>query len=136
VLGGSISNLLLQRGVLPAQAMLLGILMHGAFGLLLYMVVQLSDVSLVTYGGLLAVAIGSLGLIFGNLTALTMNSAGRQLGVASALMGCLHYLLSALVGYLVSLAVAGPATLPLALGVCAALALILCLLAQRRQQVA
>ena len=131
VLGGSICNLLLKRGGQTRHIMLLGIVAHGLSGLLLFALVQLGWASLMVYCSLLAVAVGSLGLIFGNLTALTMNSAGRQLGVASALMGSLHYLFSAVVGYLVSLAAPGPATLPLAIALCGVLTLGACLWAQR-----
>ena len=131
VLGGSISNLLLKRGGQTRHIMLLGTLVHGLFGLLLFAAVQSGWASLAVYGGLLAVSVGSLGLIFGNLTALTMNSAGQQLGVASALMGSLHYLSAAVVGYLVSLAAPGLATLPLAIALCGMLTLSTCLLAQR-----
>ena len=131
VMGGSISNLLLKRGGQARHVMLLGVWAHGLCGLLLFAMVHLGWASLVIYSGLLAVAVGSLGLIFGNLTALTMNSAGRQVGVASALMGSLHYLLSAVVGYVVSLAAPGPTTLPLTIALCGLLTLSACLLAQR-----
>lgn len=130
VLGAGLSTLLLGWGLRPRQVMLWGICIHGLFGLLLYIAVQLNEDSLLLYAGLLAVAVGSVGLILGNLFALTMDSAGQQLGVASALMGSSHYLMSALVSYVVSLASVGHATLPLAIVICALLALSLCLLAQ------
>lgn len=83
------------------------------------------------YVGLLAIAIAALGLVFGNLTALTMNHGGRQAGVASALMGTLHYLLAAGVGYVVSLATQGPALMPLTIALCGVMALVMCMLAGR-----
>ncbi|SPU49734.1 bicyclomycin resistance protein (transporter) [Bordetella trematum] len=131
VLGGHVGNVLLRRGVHPRHTLYIGIALHGLAGLGLYLIVQAGGASLEVYIALLALAVGALGLIFGNLTALTMASAGRQVGVASALMGSLHYLLSAVIGYLASLAAAGPAALPAAIAVCAALAGGLCLVASR-----
>ncbi len=131
VLGGHVGNVLLRRGVHPRHTLYIGIALHGLAGLGLYLIVQAGGASLEVYIALLAFAVGALGLIFGNLTALTMASAGRQVGVASALMGSLHYLLSAVIGYLASLAAAGPAALPAAIAVCAALAGGLCLVASR-----
>lgn len=47
----------------------------------------------IVYRMLIGLAIGALGLVFGNLTTLTMGDAGRQTGIASALMGVLQYLM-------------------------------------------
>ncbi|WP_295558117.1 multidrug effflux MFS transporter [uncultured Stenotrophomonas sp.] len=131
VVGGQIGNLLLRRGLSPQYAMFLGIGLHGAAGLMLFLLLQMGVDKLAFYIAFLAVAVGALGLIFGNLTALTMGAAGRQIGVASALMGTIHYLLSAMIGYAVSLLAQGPALMPLSIAVCATLSGILCLLAAR-----
>ncbi|WP_295553750.1 multidrug effflux MFS transporter [uncultured Stenotrophomonas sp.] len=131
VLGGQIGNRMLARGVHPQRAMLLGIATHGLAGIALLLSVKSGIAGLWLYAVLLAVAIGALGLVFGNLTALTMASAGRQVGVASALMGTLHYLLSAIIGYAASFTTQGPALLPLAIASCAAAAALLCHLARR-----
>lgn len=133
VIGGQVSNRLLKRGVAESSIMFRGIGVHALAGVALFAVVRLGESSLWTYACLLAVGVGALGLVFGNLTALTMAHAGRQLGVASALMGTLHYLLSALIGYVVSLAAQGPLSLPVVLAVCGALAGLACGLAGRLQ---
>ncbi|MCL7713839.1 multidrug effflux MFS transporter [Stenotrophomonas mori] len=131
VLGGQLGNQLLKRGVRPQRTMFLGIALHGLAGLALFVAVATGTAGLWTYVALLALAIAALGLVFGNLTALTMASAGRQAGVASALMGTLHYLLSAVIGYVASLTAQGPALLPLAIALCALAAAMLCLSAAR-----
>ncbi|MCQ9618080.1 multidrug effflux MFS transporter [Paenalcaligenes niemegkensis] len=131
VLGGQISNQMLKRGTREQHAMYLGIIVHSVAGLLLFLAVRTEIAKLWVYFSLLALAVGSLGMVIGNLTALTMANAGRQAGTASALMGTLHYLLSAIIGYAVSFAAAGPASLPLAIAVCGALALLLSLMAAR-----
>lgn len=132
VLGGMISNRLLGTGCTAGGIMLAGITVHALAGWVLFCSVQAGDASLGVYAGLLAVAVGALGMIFGNLTALTMSHAGQQAGVASALMGTLHYLMSAAIGYAVSLAPQGPALLPVAIFACGVLAAGLCVIAKRR----
>lgn len=126
VVGGHISNRLLKRGAAAGTIMLRGIVLHMVAGLTLFLVTQTSDTSLTVYSGLLAVALGALGLVFGNLTALTMMHAGQQAGVASALMGMLHYLTAAIIGYAVSFMPQGLGQLPLAIACCGAFALLLC----------
>ncbi|MBR8654070.1 multidrug effflux MFS transporter [Achromobacter sp. Marseille-Q0513] len=122
VLGGAISNRLLGQGRTAGGIMLAGIGAHALAGLALFGALRAGLAPFTVYAGLLAVAVGALGMIFGNLTALTMSHAGKQAGVASALMGTLHYLMSAAIGYAVSLAPQGPAALPLAIFACGALA--------------
>src|SRR5690606_8149549 len=73
VIGGQISNRMLKSGTTEQRTMYIGIIVHALAGFLLFL------------------AVGSLGMVFGNLTALTMNNAGLQAGTASALMGTLHY---------------------------------------------
>lgn len=134
VLGGFVSNALLKRNMAARHIALFGILLHALTGLLLFTLTRDAGISLPTYAGLLALAIGSLGLVFGNLTALTMNHAGHHAGVASALMGMLHYLLAAVLGYLVSLLAQGIGLLPLAIGICGLLALLACLWGAHQEQ--
>ncbi|MCG2602492.1 MAG: multidrug effflux MFS transporter [Achromobacter sp.] len=122
VLGGMISNRLLDQRRSAAAILLAGIAAHALAGLVLFLLARAGQAPFAVYAGLLAVAVGALGLVFGNLTALTMSHAGKQAGVASALMGTLHYLMSAAIGYAVSLAPQGPALLPLAICACGALA--------------
>lgn len=131
VIGGQLSNKLLEMEFSEHKIMYIGILIHTIAGFILYLVANSDFVNLWIYFALLALAIGSLGMVFGNMTALTMNSAGRQVGTASALMGTSHYLLSAIVGYLFSFAAPGPSALPLGIAICGATALLLSLLARR-----
>ena len=126
VLGGQLGNALQGRGLPEQRILVLGLGIHTAAGLALAVSVQAGAAPLPVYAGLLALAIGSLGLVFGNLTALTMAEAGAQAGVASALMGMLQYLLSAIVGYVVSLAEAATAALPWSIAACGVLAMLLC----------
>lgn len=95
---------------------------HILAGLALLTLVQAGNDSLSAYCLLLGLAIGALGMVFGNLTALTIGDAGKQTGVASALMGLLQYLMSAVIGYFVSLAPQGLYLMPLTLALCGMLA--------------
>lgn len=131
ILGGILANWLAGRGMKPARVTYIGLGVHALAGALLTLAVKSSMATFEVYVGLLAVAIGALGLVFGNLTALTMNHGGRQAGVASALMGTLHYLLAAGVGYVVSLATQGPALMPLTIALCGVMVIALCALAAR-----
>ncbi|CAB3707499.1 Bicyclomycin resistance protein [Achromobacter deleyi] len=133
VLGGMVSNRLLGQGRGAGALTLAGIGVHALAGLALFGAVLAGQAPFAVYAGLLAVAVGALGLIFGNLTALTMSHAGKQAGVASALMGTLHYLMSAAIGYAVSLAPQGPGLLPVAIFACGVLAAGLCVVAGRRR---
>nr|WP_312989067.1 multidrug effflux MFS transporter [Comamonas koreensis] len=116
----------LQRRWSEQRILVLGLAWHTAMGLLLVACSLSGAAPLWLYAALLALAIWSLGLVFGNLTALTMAQAGGQAGVASALMGSLQYLLSACVGLALSLAAPGLLPLPLTLVLCGALALLCC----------
>lgn len=127
VLGGVVSNFLLNKQVDAKKIMLLGVITHCFAGVLLWGLILVDLMTFYSYVGLLALAIGALGLVFGNLTALAMEHGGENNGVASAVLGMLQYLISAVVGYLVSLVAQGPAAIPLAISVCGGLACWLCL---------
>ncbi len=114
------------------RVLLAGIAVHALAGLALLLAVQAGVAGLGIYLGLLGLSIWTLGLVFGNLTALTMAQAGEQAGVASALMGLLQYLMGAVVGALVTLAAPGLAPLPATIFVCGVLALLCCWLGARR----
>lgn len=90
ILGGTLANKLAGRGMTPAQVTLVGLGLHALAGALLFLAVMADMATLEIYGVLLAVAIGALGLVFGNLTALTMNAGGARAGVASAQIGRAH----------------------------------------------
>ncbi|PSJ22609.1 Bcr/CflA family drug resistance efflux transporter [Halomonas sp. ND22Bw] len=129
ILGGTLANKLAAGGMTPARVTFIGLGLHALAGALLFLAVMTDMDTLAVYGTLLGVAIGALGLVFGNLTALTMNAGGARAGVASALMGTLHYLVAAAVGYLASLVVQGPHVMPLVLALCGLAAIALCRLA-------
>lgn len=129
IIGGMLSNALSARGLAPVGVTYIGLGIHALAGALLYLVVMADMATFEAYVALLAVAIGALGLVFGNLTALTMNAGGAQAGVASALMGTLHYVIAAAVGYMASLVTQGPHLMPLTLTLCGMAALLLCRLA-------
>ncbi|REC95590.1 multidrug effflux MFS transporter [Kushneria indalinina] len=131
ILGGTLANILAGRGMTPARVTYLGLGVHALAGGLLALAVAAGMGTFEVYVALLALAVAALGLVFGNLTALTMNHGGRQAGVASALMGTLHYLLAAGVGYVVSLATQGPALMPLTIAICGVMAIVMCVLAGR-----
>lgn len=131
VLGGVVSNYVLKAGMPTSRVLALGLIVHTASAWLLYVAVQADVAGLILYAALIAMSVGSLGMVFGNVTALTMNVAGPQAGTAAALMGMFHYLISAVVGYIVSLAVPGPHVVPLAIGGCGLLSILLYVLAGR-----
>jgi DHA1 family bicyclomycin/chloramphenicol resistance-like MFS transporter len=73
-----------------------------------------------------------LGLITGNLTAMTMAHTQQHAGIASALMGLIQFLLAATIGFLASIAAAPSLyTLPVALLVLGCVAMGLCLIGRR-----
>ena len=126
VLGGQISAMLLKRGSSEQGVMYAGIAVHTAAGLVLAALVQANIINFWSYAALVATALGALGLVFGNLTALTMSSAEGRAGAASSFMGSIQYLLSALIGYGVSVLAQSLAQLPFAIAVCGMLSAILC----------
>lgn len=131
VIGGALADQLLKRGVAARRILLAGLVAHAGVALCLFATTLVAGLNLRVYMLLLALAIGALGLVFGNLTALAMAAARGQAGVASALLGMLQYLVSALVGYLASLFAQGAAMLPLALGLCGGAAILATLVGRR-----
>ena len=131
ILGGTLSTVLLARGTPPIRVTLGGLVLHTLAGGVLYLLALEGIATLWVYSMLLAFAIGSLGLILGNIVALTMSIGGSQAGVASALMGTLHYLVAATVGYLASLFPQGPESMPLLIALCGIAAILLAFYARR-----
>lgn len=131
IVAGRINDHLLAR---LGAARLLGaaLWLHAAAALALLAVVLLLPpaAAKLPFIAALALVVGSLGLTFGNATALTMDCARDQVGYAAAMMGVLQYALGALSGLaLAPLGRAvggGPAeALALTLLACSALALAL-----------
>lgn len=131
VVGGFLSNKALSLGSTPQRVTLVGVVLHVLAGLALFLLIQADGAGLIAYCVLIGLAIGALGLVFGNLTALTMGDAGKQTGTASALMGVLQYLMAAVIGYIVSLGPQGPGLLPLTIATCGCLAALMTLIGGR-----
>ncbi|MEH4877857.1 multidrug effflux MFS transporter [Klebsiella variicola] len=131
VAGGMLSNRLATKGLSSQKILTIGLSIHTLAALCLFVIARSEIGGMPLYGCVLAIIIGSLGLIFGNVTALTMNNAGPQVGTASALMGMLQYFIAAVIGYVASLFVQSPDLMPLVITFCGALAAIFQRLANR-----
>ncbi|RUR54191.1 multidrug effflux MFS transporter [Vreelandella populi] len=134
VIGGAVSNALIKREWSTFRVMMAGTAIYALAGAVLWCVNTLGAPTLVTYSLILGLAIASLGMVFGNVMALIMNAADSPAGVASALMGVLQYLLSAVVGFAVSMTTVSPSQLPATIAVCGVLALVLCWMARLKAQ--
>lgn len=122
--GGFLSNLLLKRGYTEIGLTRIGVTVHILAGSILFIAALAGAASLALFVVAIAIGMGALGLVFGNLTALTMQQAKHQAGVASSIMGALQYLLSSIIGFAYSKWSAGLESLPLTLALCGAIALI------------
>ncbi len=131
VIGGVISNFLSSKALSSRKVLSIGLCIHTLTAFVLFVMALTSTGGMLLYSSLLAIAIGSLGLIFGNVTALTMNNAGPQAGTASALMGMLQYFIAAIVGYVMTFFVQSPAIMPLFITLCGALAAVFLWIATR-----
>lgn len=80
---------------------------------------------------LLWLAIGSLGLIFGNASAAAMAGASKEAGTASSLLGVIQYVLGAGVGILIGIVGTSALALACVLAICAFLACVACVAAER-----
>jgi len=134
VLGGMLSNRLASKGLSAQKILAMGLIILTVAALGLFVIARSETGGMALYGSVLAIIIGSLGLIFGNVTALTMNNAGPQAGTASALMGMLQYFIAAIVGYVATLFVQSPALMPVVITLCGVLALFFQRLASRTSQ--
>lgn len=116
MIGISQINLRLLKIYSTAQVLFIGLSGFVAIGLVLLTLVQLDAFTLLSYGVLIALGMAMLGLIGGNLTAMTMAHTQQHAGTASALMGFMQFLLAALIGFIASI-VAAPSlhTMPTAL---------------------
>ncbi len=125
--GGFVSNALLKQGCSEQNLTLTGIVIHLAATGILLLAILAGVASLIPFALLIAVAVGALGLVFGNLTALTMQQAKRQAGVASSVMGAMQYLQSSIIGFLYSKFAFELEGLPLTMFICGVIALVFCL---------
>lgn len=121
--GGFLSNVLLKHGHTEIALTRTGIAIHVLAGSVLFIAALAGAASLMLFVVAIAIGMGALGLVFGNLTALTMQQAKHQAGVASSIMGALQYLLSSIIGFAYSKWSVGLASLPLTLALCGVIAL-------------
>lgn len=120
IIFGQLSIWLLNRGWSAYQVLKLGSIILMFFTLMLSLVTLLYTPSLWVYTLLLTMVISSTGLLFGNLTALTMQQVQHHLaGIASALIGLLQYSFGAVIGFIASLATENILVLPVTLLICA-----------------
>lgn len=131
VVGGMFSNRLTSKGLPSQYILIIGLSIHTLAALSLFVIASFSVGGMPVYASLLAIIIGSLGLVFGNVTALTMNNAGSQVGIASALMGMLQYFLASFIGFISTQLVQNPPLMPLVITFCGMLAVFFQWLATR-----
>lgn len=131
VTGGMLGNRLASKGFSSQKILTLGLTIHTLAALGLFAIARSETGGMLVYASVLAIIIGSLGLVFGNVTALTMNNAGPQAGTASALMGMLQYFIAAIVGYVATLFIQNPALMPAVITLCGILAVLFNWLAAR-----
>lgn len=135
VAAGALNQVLLRRWQ-PLTIVLAALAAHTAVGAVLWGWVATGQAGLWGYAFGLSLAMATIGLTFGNLSALTMAHAGEQAGTASALMGLLQMALGALVGALAAGLDPAPGPLPVVFVACGAVSLACCALAARPRFVA
>ena len=129
MIGISQINLRLLKIYSVARVLFIGLAGYIAIGAMLLSLVQMGWAALWSYSILLGLGMAMLGLITGNLTAMTMAHTQQHAGIASALMGLIQFLLAATIGYLASIAAAPSLyTLPIALMLLGFIAMGLCLI--------
>jgi len=127
-------NLRLLKNYSAARVLFIGVSCFIGIGIMLLTLVQLEWMALWSYSLLLGLSVAMLGMIIGNLTALTMAHTQQHAGIASALMGLMQFLLAATIGFLVSLTAPTLSTIPIALIVFGSLALGLSLIGRHFSQ--
>ena len=122
-------NLRLLKLYSATQIVFVGLGGFMVIGTLLMSLVQLDWQALWSYSILLGMGIAMLGMITGNLTAMTMAHTQQHAGIASALMGFMQFVLAATIGFIASI-IAAPSllTMPIALLILGLAAMGMCLL--------
>lgn len=135
MIGISQINLRLLKLYSAARILFIGLAGFIVIGLTLLLLVNFAWQALWNYSILLGFGMAMLGLITGNLTAVTMAHTQQYAGIASALMGLIQFLLAAGIGFLASI-LAAPSlyTLPVALLVLGFIAIGFCLIARHFAQ--
>jgi DHA1 family bicyclomycin/chloramphenicol resistance-like MFS transporter len=135
MIGISQINLRLLKIYSVARVLFIGLAGYIAIGAMLLSLVQFGWEALWSYSILLGLGMAMLGLITGNLTAMTMAHTQQHAGIASALMGLIQFLLAATIGYLASIAAAPSLyTLPVALMLLGFIAMGLCMMGRHFAQ--
>jgi DHA1 family bicyclomycin/chloramphenicol resistance-like MFS transporter len=129
ILTGQI-NLFLLKFYSVARLLFSGIFIFVGAGLLLLALVYFDWVTFWRYWLLLALALSMLGLITGNITAITMENTQEHAGVSSALMGLIQFLLAGMVGFVFSFMPLTLNTIPVAIVILGLIAIGLCAIAQ------
>lgn len=124
-------NLALLKRYSPLQTLYIGLACFLGAASLLGLLVISQQATAWSYAILLGLTTSSLGMIMGNLSAVTMSYAGGLAGIASSLMGMMQFLIAGVGSFLVNLAPTTLATLPASLCSFALAALLLCVLARR-----
>lgn len=130
ILTGQI-NLRLLRLYTPLQVLYIGLFGFVAAAAVLGALLLLELADVWSYAVALGICLSMLGMITGNLTAVTMGYARQFAGIASSLMGMLQFLLAGLLGFLVNLTPTTLLTLPTALLGFGMISISLCYLAAR-----
>lgn len=122
-------NLRLLKFYSATRILFVGLGGFMVLGLVLMSIVLLGWESLWNYSILLGLGIAMLGMITGNLTAVTMAHTQQHAGIASALMGFIQFLLAATIGFVASITAAPSLfTLPVALLILGFAAISMCML--------
>lgn len=125
-------NLRLLNFYSAIKLLYFGLFCFISIGILLLILVNLNGLAnLFIYWLLLGLGLAMLGLITGNITAVTMAHTQKHAGTTSALMGLIQFLLAAVVGFIFSFTEISLNTLPAALIMLGTIALILCVFAQK-----
>lgn len=114
ILTGQI-NLRLLRLYKPLEVLYMGLAGFVSAAAMLGALVLLQAVSVWSYAVLLGLCLSMLGMITGNLTAVTMGYARQYAGIASSLMGMLQFFLAGLLGFVINLMTTSLLTMPTAL---------------------
>lgn len=130
ILTGQI-NLRLLRLYKPLEVLYMGLAGFVSAAAMLGALVLLQAVSVWSYAVLLGLCLSMLGMITGNLTAVTMGYARQYAGIASSLMGLLQFFLAGLLGFVINLMTTSLLTMPAALLGFGLVSFVLCYLANR-----
>jgi len=134
IIGGQIADMMQRSGWRARRIMYIGLVGHAAAGIILCLCLWHMAASPWIFTGLLAFALTADGLVFGNLTALTMAVSGSRAGTASSLMGTVQYLVGAMIAAIPAAFPSSLVAIPLTIAMCAAAAIIACLFADHQDQ--